>query len=98
MLMVNLMGDLWKDGTPRWENLFAHPQAKLHLYEKDQPRPGRKMGHVLLPADNADHALQQAEILLQRLAPGHPQTKNLFVEDSEKHLVSSPIDPRELQV
>ena len=48
---VNLLGDLWyPDGSsaprePDWARLLEFPGLRLHLYGKDQPRPGRKMGH-----------------------------------------------------
>ena len=29
-----------------WERLLTEPDARLHLYGKDEVRPGRKMGHV----------------------------------------------------
>jgi 5-(carboxyamino)imidazole ribonucleotide synthase len=60
--MVNLLGDLWEGGDPDWAVVLADPNAKLHLYGKSQPRPGRKMGHltVTAPAGNvaAARALQ----------------------------------------
>lgn len=40
--MTNLIGD---DATA-WETLARDPEARLHLYGKDEVRPGRKMGHV----------------------------------------------------
>jgi 5-(carboxyamino)imidazole ribonucleotide synthase len=40
--MENLIGD----EAARWPELLAEPGAHLHLYGKDQARPGRKMGHV----------------------------------------------------
>ncbi len=40
--MRNLIGDDVKD----WATLARAPGACLHLYGKDAPRPGRKMGHV----------------------------------------------------
>jgi 5-(carboxyamino)imidazole ribonucleotide synthase len=43
--MVNLLGDLWMNGEPKWSLLDSIPGAKLHLYGKSDPRPGRKMGH-----------------------------------------------------
>jgi 5-(carboxyamino)imidazole ribonucleotide synthase len=43
---ANLLGDLWQTGTPRWERILAMPEVTLHLYGKDPPRPGRKMGHL----------------------------------------------------
>ena len=68
VVMVNLLGDLWRNGPPRWDRLLAHPQVRLHLYGKDQARPGRKMGHFLLLEENADSALNQAETLLNSLS------------------------------
>lgn len=40
--MENLLGD----DVLRWRELAAEPGARLHLYGKSEPRPGRKMGHV----------------------------------------------------
>jgi 5-(carboxyamino)imidazole ribonucleotide synthase len=42
VVMRNLIGD----DANAWPDLLADPQAKLHLYGKGAPRPGRKMGHV----------------------------------------------------
>lgn len=44
--MANLLGDLWVDGEPVWENLAEFPEVRLHLYGKQSARPGRKMGHL----------------------------------------------------
>jgi 5-(carboxyamino)imidazole ribonucleotide synthase len=46
-VMKNLIGD----DVLAWREILAEPGAKLHLYGKREPRPGRKMGHVtrLLP-------------------------------------------------
>lgn len=70
--MVNLLGDLWNDGDPDWTRVFDHPGAKLHLYGKREPRPGRKMGHVNVLADDADTALQTARDILRDLG-GRPE-------------------------
>jgi 5-(carboxyamino)imidazole ribonucleotide synthase len=52
--MINLLGDLWSDGEPRWEEALRRPGVRLHLYGKAEPRPGRKMGHLnCLAADGA---------------------------------------------
>lgn len=40
--MRNLVGD----EVEAWRDILADPGAHLHLYGKDAPRPGRKMGHV----------------------------------------------------
>ena len=49
--MVNLLGDLWAGGPPRWDEVFRRPGVRLHLYGKAEPRPGRKMGHLNCLAD-----------------------------------------------
>ena len=41
-VMTNLLGD----EVVAWREILADPEAKLHLYGKHEPRPGRKMGHV----------------------------------------------------
>ena len=40
--MENLIGP----DVERWAELVAEPGADLHLYNKGEARPGRKMGHV----------------------------------------------------
>ena len=40
--MYNLVGE----DIERWPEILSDPAAHLHLYGKDEPRPGRKMGHV----------------------------------------------------
>ena len=69
-VMVNLIGDLWRAGPPAWATVLARPEARLHLYGKDAPAPGRKMGHVLLLDDDTERALGAAEQLIAALAPG----------------------------
>ncbi|GMQ87230.1 MAG: 5-(carboxyamino)imidazole ribonucleotide synthase [Gammaproteobacteria bacterium] len=61
VVMVNILGDLWKHGTPHWEQLFRHPQVKLHLYGKHHARPGRKMGHYNCLAEGLSQANGIAE-------------------------------------
>jgi 5-(carboxyamino)imidazole ribonucleotide synthase len=58
--MVNLLGELWAGGEPRWEHVLRHPGAKLHLYGKAEARPGRKMGHFTVLAESGDAALAVA--------------------------------------
>ena len=58
--MLNLLGDLWSEGTPAWESVLRHKTAKLHLYGKSTPRPGRKMGHVTVITQQAEQALATA--------------------------------------
>ena len=41
-VMRNLLGDEWRN----WQDILEDPRARLHLYGKQETRPGRKMGHV----------------------------------------------------
>ncbi|NML61549.1 5-(carboxyamino)imidazole ribonucleotide synthase [Massilia sp. RP-1-19] len=55
-VMLNILGDVWFDAgsdtarEPAWEQVLALPGACLHLYGKEEARPGRKMGHLTLVA------------------------------------------------
>ena len=51
--MANLLGDVWQNGEPNWNNVLEQAAVKLHLYGKRDPRPGRKMGHITAMADTA---------------------------------------------
>jgi 5-(carboxyamino)imidazole ribonucleotide synthase len=56
-VMVNLLGDLWKDGNPPdWSPVLSEPRAKLHLYGKLEGRVGRKMGHYCVLGPTLDEA------------------------------------------
>jgi 5-(carboxyamino)imidazole ribonucleotide synthase len=74
VVMLNLLGDLWFPGggttrrEPDWVALLAEPRAKLHLYGKAEPRPGRKMGHFTVRAAQTEEALAVARALKARLA------------------------------
>ncbi len=68
VVMVNILGDSWRAGVdPDWAVILSDPRAKLHLYGKREPRPGRKMGHFTVTAATADSALEAARILKARL-------------------------------
>ena len=54
--MANLLGDLWRDGEPRWADALARPGVRLHLYGKHEAKPGRKMGHLTALGDSPDAA------------------------------------------
>ena len=68
-VMLNILGDVWFDGDgkedensarePAWDRVLALPGACLHLYGKDDPRRGRKMGHLTLIAPTLAQAQQQ---------------------------------------
>jgi 5-(carboxyamino)imidazole ribonucleotide synthase len=56
---------------PDWSLVLKHPQAKLHLYGKTEPRRGRKMGHVTCLAPTIDEALAVARAIKRDLGiPG----------------------------
>jgi 5-(carboxyamino)imidazole ribonucleotide synthase len=61
--MVNLLGDRWAGGPPDWAAALADPGARLHLYGKAEPRPGRKMGHLTVVGDDADEVAVRAVAL-----------------------------------
>ncbi|MDE0137099.1 MAG: 5-(carboxyamino)imidazole ribonucleotide synthase [bacterium] len=70
--MVQLLGDLWGDGAtpPDWPAALADPGVHLHLYGKDEVRPGRKMGHITCTDTSADRALERALAARRRLGSG----------------------------
>lgn len=55
-VMLNILGNVWFESgsqqprEPAWDKVLALPGANLHLYGKDDARPGRKMGHVTFVA------------------------------------------------
>jgi 5-(carboxyamino)imidazole ribonucleotide synthase len=57
--MANLLGDLWHNGDPDWPAACRHPDIKLHLYGKAEPRPGRKMGHLTALARTPGEAVER---------------------------------------
>jgi 5-(carboxyamino)imidazole ribonucleotide synthase len=65
--MLNLLGELWRDGAPDFRPVLLHPSARLHLYGKRRPSPGRKMGHVLVLGDDAESASALAEAIAAAL-------------------------------
>ena len=67
VVMVNILGDAWANGEPKWDVLLAEPAVHLHLYGKSEPRPGRKMGHFTVTARDADMALGFAQKIKARL-------------------------------
>lgn len=65
--MANLMGDLWSNGEPDWKSLLSLPEVKLHLYGKQEARPGRKMGHITAVAADQETAEQLVRNARSRL-------------------------------
>lgn len=72
-VMVNILGDAWKwrdnrvIGDPAWDVVLTAPRAKLHLYGKAEPRPGRKMGHFTVRDAKLEAAFDRARDLKTRL-------------------------------
>lgn len=61
VVMVNLLGDLWEGNRPPdWHPLLGIPGLSLHLYGKQEARPGRKMGHFCVSAATREDALALA--------------------------------------
>lgn len=69
--MVNLLGDIWHTNKPpegpNWRAVLEAEDCHLHLYDKGEPRVGRKMGHLNVLAPTAEAALQQAKRLRDSL-------------------------------
>ena len=57
--MANLLGDLWENGEPNWAAALSNQDVKLHLYGKQEPRQGRKMGHLTAMADTREQAVER---------------------------------------
>jgi 5-(carboxyamino)imidazole ribonucleotide synthase len=64
-VMLNILGDVWFDDDtvrePAWDQILALPGANLHLYGKDDPRRGRKMGHLTFVAPTLVEAQRQLQ-------------------------------------
>jgi 5-(carboxyamino)imidazole ribonucleotide synthase len=67
VVMVNLLGDIWRDDGPAWDLLLSEPNVILHLYGKASARIGRKMGHYNVLAESTESALEQALALKNAL-------------------------------
>ncbi len=65
--MANLLGELWRGGPPPWDRVTRFPEVKLHLYGKNEARPGRKMGHLTALAPTAVEAETLARQVRERL-------------------------------
>jgi 5-(carboxyamino)imidazole ribonucleotide synthase len=62
--IANLLGEVWLDETggpkePKFDAALAVPGVRLHLYEKQRPRKGRKMGHLSAVGATADEAVER---------------------------------------
>lgn len=63
--MVNLLGDIWDGGVPDW-TLALREDVSLHLYGKDEVKPGRKMGHMTSLGEDAGERLLRRREELKR--------------------------------
>ena len=59
-VMVNLLGTHRAAASPNAPAALAVPGAHLHLYDKAEVRPGRKMGHVTVLAGDLEGAKRVA--------------------------------------
>ena len=65
VVMVNLLGDLW---PVNWAEVFSESALKLHLYGKEEARPGRKMGHYNVLAESTAQAKEIAESVFKLIS------------------------------
>jgi 5-(carboxyamino)imidazole ribonucleotide synthase len=73
VVTATILGDAWtwRNGAvaaePDWAAVLSEPRAKLHLYGKQVPRPGRKMGHFTVQGNDLEETLSLARALKARL-------------------------------
>jgi 5-(carboxyamino)imidazole ribonucleotide synthase len=60
-VMTNLLGNVWENGEPDWSALLEDPRCKLHLYDKGEAKPGRKMGHFTVIGEDIEETVDRAE-------------------------------------
>lgn len=65
--MVNILGEAWRDGHLPVEVLLENVNVHLHLYGKRGAKPGRKMGHFNVLAEDVQKARALAEVVYQKL-------------------------------
>ena len=66
--MINILGE--RKGTPNpdpLKEMLAVGGTHVHLYGKDEVRPGRKMGHITVLGYNTDGAEKVARLALSKL-------------------------------
>ncbi len=58
--IVNLLGEVWLRGRePDFAAALAVPGVRLHLYEKQVAKPGRKMGHLSAIGRTPEEAVER---------------------------------------
>ncbi len=65
----NLLGDVWHTGEPDFTKPLSQPGVRLVLYGKGEPRPARKMGHLVASAPSPDEAVQRVLSAYAALKP-----------------------------
>jgi 5-(carboxyamino)imidazole ribonucleotide synthase len=59
---VNLLGDLWlKHPHPHFDEALAVTGVRLHLYDKQVPKAGRKMGHLSAIGATPEEAVERVK-------------------------------------
>ncbi len=69
-VMMNILGNIYHIDNdlspPNWGIILnKYANIKLHLYEKEQARTGRKMGHLTLLGNDLDNLITQAHEIKQ---------------------------------
>ncbi len=65
--IANLLGDLWCEQAPPFEEALSIPGVRLHLYDKYPPRPRRKMGHIAATGETPEQAVAKVKEGMERL-------------------------------
>ena len=77
-VMVNLLGDLWSGSEPAFQMADDELDCTvhLHLYGKQEARPGRKMGHATIVAETQSDAIENARRYRELLKQQHSMNHN----------------------
>ena len=60
--IVNLLGDLWLASPhPAFDKAMSVPGVRVHLYEKEVPKKGRKMGHLSAVGSTPEEAVERVK-------------------------------------
>jgi 5-(carboxyamino)imidazole ribonucleotide synthase len=65
--IINLLGDVWQPGQPRFSRALETQTVRLHLYGKGDARPGRKMGHLSAVGSTPEEAKRRVLEAYERL-------------------------------
>ena len=65
--MVNILGDAWRDEKFPAAVLLDNINVHLHLYGKHGAKPGRKMGHFNILAENVEDARKLAAMVFRKM-------------------------------